>query len=176
MNPNRPGAPGAPAAATPPAPPSAPRDPATERLREDLIHPDPLLDCLLEVCRLHGVASSRAALSAGLPLENGRLTLALAERAAQRAGLSTKLQRLRADRIDTATLPAILVLRGSGACVLLGWTEDGDARVLATTKLIGGGESSSVTFKTDGLAGKDLTFFCSFPGHFAMMKGSFKVN
>ena len=130
MNPNRPGAPGAPAAATPPAPPSAPRDPATERLREDLIHPDPLLDCLLEVCRLHGVASSRAALSAGLPLENGRLTLALAERAAQRAGLSTKLQRLRADRIDTATLPAILVLRGSGACVLLGWTEDGDARVL----------------------------------------------
>ncbi|MGL5504734.1 MAG: azurin, partial [Aeromonas veronii] len=22
----------------------------------------------------------------------------------------------------------------------------------------------------------DLTFFCSFPGHFAMMKGSFKVN
>ncbi len=130
MNPNRPGAPGAPAAATPPALPSAPRDPATERLREDLIHPDPLLDCLLEVCRLHGVASSRAALSAGLPLENGRLTLALAERAAQRAGLSTKLQRLRADRIDTATLPAILVLRGSGACVLLGWTEDGDARVL----------------------------------------------
>lgn len=130
MNPNRPGAPGAPAAATPPAPPSAPRDPATERLREDLIHPDPLLDCLLEVCRLHGVASSRAALSAGLPLENGRLTLALAERAAQRAGLSTKLQRLRADRIDTATLPAILVLRSSGACVLLGWTEDGDARVL----------------------------------------------
>lgn len=129
MNPNRPGAPGAPAAAAP-VPPSVPRDPATERLREDLIHPDPLLDCLLEVCRLHGVASSRAALSAGLPLENGRLTLALAERAAQRAGLSTKLQRLRADRIDTATLPAILILRGSGACVLLGWTEEGDARVL----------------------------------------------
>ncbi|KDB53635.1 type I secretion system ATPase [Sphaerotilus natans subsp. natans DSM 6575] len=129
MNPNRPGAPGAPAAAAP-VPPSVPRDPATERLREDLIHPDPLLDCLLEVCRLHGVASSRAALSAGLPLENGRLTLALAERAAQRAGLSTKLQRLRADRIDTATLPAILILRGSSACVLLGWTEEGDARVL----------------------------------------------
>ncbi|MFM2347696.1 MAG: hypothetical protein RL654_2449 [Pseudomonadota bacterium] len=129
MNPNRPGTPGVPPVAAP-SPLSVPRDPATERLREDLIHPDPLLDCLLEVCRLHGVASSRAALSAGLPLENGRLTLALAERAAQRAGLSTKLQRLRADRIDTATLPAILILRGSGACVLLGWTEDGDARVL----------------------------------------------
>ncbi|PJG59507.1 azurin [Aeromonas cavernicola] len=51
-----------------------------------------------------------------------------------------------------------------------------DPRVLAYTKLIGGGESTSVTFKTEGLAGKDLTFFCSFPGHFAMMKGSFKVG
>ncbi|ABO90971.1 azurin [Aeromonas salmonicida subsp. salmonicida A449] len=51
-----------------------------------------------------------------------------------------------------------------------------DPRVLAHTKMIGGGESTSVTFKTDGLAGKDLTFFCSFPGHFAMMKGSFKIG
>ena len=51
-----------------------------------------------------------------------------------------------------------------------------DPRVLAHTKLVGGGESTSVTFKTDGLAGKDLTFFCSFPGHFAMMKGTFKVG
>ena len=46
-----------------------------------------------------------------------------------------------------------------------------DPRVLAHTKLVGGGESTSVTFKTDGLAGKDLTFFCSFPGHSALMKG-----
>ena len=52
----------------------------------------------------------------------------------------------------------------------------GDPRVLAHTKLIGGGESSSVTFKTEGLAGKELTFFCSFPGHFALMNGTFKVG
>jgi azurin len=51
-----------------------------------------------------------------------------------------------------------------------------DARVLAHTKLIGGGETTSVTFPTEGMAGKDLTFFCSFPGHWAMMKGSFKVG
>ena len=37
------------------------------RLREDLIHPDPLLDCLVEVARLHGLAASRASLSASLP-------------------------------------------------------------------------------------------------------------
>lgn len=107
-----------------------PRDAATERLREDLLHPDPLLDCLLEVCRLHGVNASRASLSAGLPLQDGRLTLGLAERAAQRAGMFSKLQRVKPNRIDAATLPAVLILRGNDACVLLGWTPEGDARVL----------------------------------------------
>ena len=68
--------------------------PAAARLREDLIHPDPLLDCLVEVCRLHGAGASRASLSAGLPLVSGRLTLELAERAAARAGMSARLQRL----------------------------------------------------------------------------------
>jgi ADP-ribose pyrophosphatase YjhB (NUDIX family) len=35
---------------------SKPRRERPARLREDLIHPDPLLDCLVEVCRLHGQA------------------------------------------------------------------------------------------------------------------------
>jgi ATP-binding cassette, subfamily C, bacterial LapB len=106
------------------------------RLREDLIHPDPLLDCLVEVARLHGHAASRASLSAALPLVDGKLTLELAERAAARAGLSTKLQRLALADIDTAALPAILILKGNRACVLLGWsaaadgTADAEARVL----------------------------------------------
>jgi ATP-binding cassette subfamily C protein LapB len=105
-----------------------------QRLRDDLIHPDPLLDCLIEVCRLHGQAASRASLSAGLPLDadnGGRLTLELAERAAARAGMSAKLQRLALERIDTAVLPAILMLHDRQACVLLGWDEAGDqARLL----------------------------------------------
>jgi azurin len=49
-----------------------------------------------------------------------------------------------------------------------------DARVLAHTKLIGGGESDTITFSTAGLtAGGDYSFFCSFPGHWAVMKGKF---
>ncbi len=114
------------------APPT--HTPATvQRLREDLVHPDPLLDCLVEVCRLHGQASSRASLSAGLPLgteNHGRLSLELAERAAARAGMSAKLQRLALDRIDGAALPAILILRDNQACVLLGWegADSGDER------------------------------------------------
>ncbi|GAB3062978.1 azurin [Stenotrophomonas tumulicola] len=47
-----------------------------------------------------------------------------------------------------------------------------DARVLAHTKVIGGGQSTRVRFSTRQLEkGGDYTFFCSFPGHFAMMKG-----
>ena len=106
-------------------------------LREDLIHPDPLLDCLVEVCRLHGHAASRASLSAGLPLASpapgGRacMTLELAERAASRAGMSTKLLRLSLPEVDTAALPAILILQDNHACVLLGWdAERRNARLL----------------------------------------------
>ena len=108
----------------------APPAPASARLREDLIHPDPLLDCLVEVCRLHGVGASRASLSAGLPLQSGRITLELAERAAARVGMSARLQRLALADIDPAALPAILILTDNRACVLQGFNADGGAQVL----------------------------------------------
>ena len=51
-----------------------------------------------------------------------------------------------------------------------------DERVIAATKIIGGGESTSVTFSLEGLsADNSYTFFCSFPGHWGVMKGTFKV-
>jgi len=103
-----------------------------QRLREDLIHPDPLLDCLLEVCRLQGTPTTRAALSAGLPIgvdTQGRLPLELAERAAARAGMATRLQRTPLAKIDAVTLPAILILHDNQACVMLG-RDDDNARVL----------------------------------------------
>jgi azurin len=51
----------------------------------------------------------------------------------------------------------------------------GDARVLAHTKVIGGGQATSVTFKTSVLKkGEAYTFFCSFPGHSSIMKGVLK--
>jgi ATP-binding cassette, subfamily C, bacterial LapB len=110
--------------------PSAAAPAAAARLREDLIHPDPLLDCLVEVCRLHGVGASRASLSAGLPLVAGRLTLELAERAAARMGMSARLQRTALEHIDPATLPAVLVLHDNKACVLQGWSADGQTAQL----------------------------------------------
>jgi len=128
--------PATPATASPVPPPAGTAAPSAsvQRLREDLIHPDPLLDCLVEICRLQGQPTSRAALSAGLPLgtgEKARLSLDLAERAAARAGMATRLQRLAIDRIDTATLPVVLILQNNQACVLMGYSIDGgQARVL----------------------------------------------
>ena len=53
----------------------------------------------------------------------------------------------------------------------------GDARVLAATNVIGGGEETSVTFDISGLsAGGDYTYFCSFPGHFVLMNGKFIIE
>ncbi|MBB3232616.1 azurin [Halomonas stenophila] len=51
-----------------------------------------------------------------------------------------------------------------------------DPRVLASTEVIGGGESTTITFSTEGLAGRELTFFCSFPGHYVAMNGTFSVR
>ena len=100
-------------------------------LREDLLHHDPLLACLVELTRLHGRPSTRAALSAGLPLEAGCLTPSLFARAATRAGLSSKIVRRALEGIDSALLPVILLLKGDQACVLLGWDESGQtARLL----------------------------------------------
>lgn len=52
-----------------------------------------------------------------------------------------------------------------------------DARVLAVTKIIGGGETTSVKIDASKFkAGEDYTFFCSFPGHWSVMKGKFIVG
>jgi len=48
-----------------------------------------------------------------------------------------------------------------------------DARVIAHTKVVGGGESDTVTVDMSKLAaGESYTWFCSFPGHSSVMKGT----
>ena len=57
------------------------------------------------------------------------------------------------------------------------YVKKGDARVLAHTKVIGGGQSDTVKFSTSALKkGESYTYFCSFPGHSAVMKGVFKFG
>lgn len=58
-----------------------------------------------------------------------------------------------------------------------GYMPEGDPRVIAETDLIGGGENSSVTFDLSALeSGGDYTYFCSFPGHYILMKGNFIIE
>jgi ATP-binding cassette subfamily C protein LapB len=85
---------------------------------------DTLVACLVLVAALHGTASTHQALVAGLPLQDGRLTPSLFDRAARRAGFSSKLVRLALERLNANLFPAILVLHGQRACVLLGWNEE----------------------------------------------------
>jgi len=70
-----------------------------------------------------------------------------------------------------------VVTDGINAGLANNYLKPDDARVLAATEVIGGGESTSITFSVADLeAGGDYTFFCSFPGHFAIMKGKFIVS
>ena len=61
---------------------------------------------------------------------------------------------------------------GAAATDKQDYVKPDDARVVGHTKLIGGGEESSVTIDTAKLAkGEAYEYFCSFPGHYAMMNG-----
>ncbi|MGP1516088.1 MAG: azurin [Ottowia sp.] len=52
-----------------------------------------------------------------------------------------------------------------------------DERIIAHTKMLGGGESDTVTIDVSKLkADGDYTFFCSFPGHSSVMKGKLKLQ
>ena len=49
--------------------------------------------------------------------------------------------------------------------------------MIAATPMIGGGASTSTSFAGSKLkAGGDYSFYCSFPGHSAMMKGTLVVT
>jgi azurin len=66
---------------------------------------------------------------------------------------------------------------GMGAGAAAAYVKAGDARVIAHTSLIGGGETTSVSFPVSKIKdGGPYEFFCSFPGHSALMKGTIAVE
>ncbi len=80
---------------------------------------DPLLNALVYVSRYYGLSNSPEALISGLPLADGMLTPFLFPRAAERAGLVARENRSSFETIPEVVLPAILMLRGGDACVLV---------------------------------------------------------
>ncbi len=104
----------------------------------------------MELTRIHGRASTRAALSAGLPIPKQGLTPSLFPRAASRAGFSSKVVRRALDKIDNALLPVILLLNGNEACLLLGWDDAGQTAQLLFPETGQGG----VTLSREDLASR----------------------
>ena len=82
-------------------------------------HDDPLLDCLIQLTKLHGRPASRTALSAGLPLVHNRITVDLFSRAADRADLASRVMKKPVGKISHLQLPAVLLLHDRQACVLV---------------------------------------------------------
>ena len=65
---------------------------------------------------------------------------------------------------------------GMKAGVRQNYVEPGDPRVIAASKVVGGGESATVTIPVAKLkAGEKYTYICSFPGHASMMRGTLSL-
>jgi ATP-binding cassette subfamily C protein LapB len=90
---------------------------------------DPLVGCLLLIAEDHGLAASEHAVTAGLPLQDGRLMPSQFARAARRVGLRARIVRRPLARLDALVTPAVLLLHDERACILTGPVRDGVARV-----------------------------------------------
>ncbi len=66
---------------------------------------------------------------------------------------------------------------GMGAGAASMYVKPGDTRVIAHSDVVGGGQSTSVSFDVARIKdGGPYEFFCSFPGHSAIMKGTIAVG
>ena len=67
-----------------------------------------------------------------------------------------------------------LVNAGLAAGAARGYLPEKDARIIAATRQVGGGESAAVRFSTSALTpGARYAFFCTSPGHSTIMRGKF---
>lgn len=70
-----------------------------------------------------------------------------------------------------------IAMDGQKAGATANYVAADDKRVIAHTAIIGGGAATTASFTGSALkAGTDYSFFCSFPGHWAIMKGKLTVK
>lgn len=116
---------------------------------------DPLLSCLVILTRIFSNPRSPAAIAHGLPISDEGLTPDLFIRAADRVGLAANKVRKKLDKVDTMTLPAVLLLKDRKACVLLSVPRDGKVEV-ATPDTMDGSHSIQLSTLTELYIGQML--------------------
>ena len=104
------------------ADPAAPPDPMQGMVDQPAT--DPLLQALSWITRHHGAARSPESLRAGAPVE-GILAPDQGLRVMREAGYNAGLLRKGIDEINPLLLPAVLILKGGDACVLVKRLDDG---------------------------------------------------
>lgn len=80
---------------------------------------DTLLECLLYICRHNRLATTRDALTSGLPLENGKLNPELFKRSAQRLRLEVTVKQAAISTLLQPQVDVTLLLNNERACQLL---------------------------------------------------------
>jgi azurin len=67
----------------------------------------------------------------------------------------------------------VIVAAGLNAGLEHNYQAPNDSRIIAATPVVGGGESTTIHFSTERLQpGGKYTFFCTYPGHAVLMKGT----
>ena len=79
---------------------------------------DELLLCLQAVARMHQHEVSSESLTAGLPLENGKLTPSVFARAASRAGMTAKIVKSGLVNLNPELFPVVVLLEPGRACIV----------------------------------------------------------
>ncbi len=80
---------------------------------------DSLLSCLTILAKMLDKPHSGESLTSGLPLVDNKLTPKLFARAAERAGLTSKVVKRPLRKISNLVLPAVLLLENTNACIVL---------------------------------------------------------
>lgn len=87
------------------------------------------------------------------------------------AGMGHNVVVSKATDVQQATAAGISAGPGNG------YVKPDDPNVIAHTRMVGGGETTSVSFAVSKIQGSGpYEFFCSFPGHAAIMKGAISVE
>jgi ATP-binding cassette subfamily C protein LapB len=123
-----------------PGMPDEPQDPLADLAQQPAI--DPLLQCLAWLTQHHGRARSADSLRAGAPVE-GAISPDQAIRLMREAGYNAGLLRKGIEEIHQLLLPAVLLLNGGDACVLVRRLDDDAAGGVRYEVVFPGPEAAS---------------------------------